>query len=820
MFRGGNTFASKKYTLLLITQERVCVNVKGKNSQTSDLNFSDITLPPEAKLFLAKGTGFVSSRKPDRDKLHYDTRELIRNIAWRAHHNTNNDEENREEQDTVPTDLFPRALYIKRTGWPPFQQPGIEELKTEMKQLVDTIVLSRPTPNLTKAETRGQNWCKSMMRLGKLVFTRADKGGSVLVMNPQDVDKAIRTELSKSDGYSSLPEDPNDGILKNQKLLIENLINNGSFNNKILETITGYTERGGKMRKTCFKTRTGIPYPLFKIHKLDPQQILDRTIPPSRLVHALTQSPTTRLEQFLAHHFGQVSRNYASDEYIKDTNDFLHQIKEVGIEEGELLYTLDVKALYPSMDQTIVLQSVRAALEEDRTLTPEIRSGILPCIEFCLQNSTLEYRGMYFKAIKGVPTGGSISRPLADTFLKFLKLHLKSKIPEWDVLIRLWKRYIDDIFGIWRGTKEEFEDFVSKLNSESSTYGIEFTGDGGRELSFLDVKVRITDPEHDTPVTLATSLFKKPTDNRSFLQRNSHHPPHVFKSVPYSQLLRTKTICSDEDTFMEAAQEIMGDFKKSGYRDAELKAALTKASLVNRDQRLTPRENTSESMPNSEHCNLILSTQYCKELNEIRSFLEDKKQTIEHIIGKQVSITIAHRRDNNIADEMFKRRRFATTSADSAPNSINTADITSQACNRPRCLTCKLTSGTANGTLTVNKQIIRLDMRLNCSNENVIYVAQCKLCDSGFYFGQTWLTLSTRMNSHRAAFKPGCYTKSALSMHISEMHQDKLSEKLSNFNLGIIKQCSREELNMFEDIYIEKFKARIIGLNRSKVTGN
>ena len=54
---------------------------------------------------------------------------------------------------------------------------------------------------------------------------------------------------------------------------------------------------------------------------------------------------------------------------------------------------------------------------------------------------------------------------------------------------------------------------------------------------------------------------------------------------------------------MEAALEIMGDFKKSGYRDAELKAALTKASLVNRDQRLTPKENTSESMPNSEHCN-------------------------------------------------------------------------------------------------------------------------------------------------------------------------------------------------------------------------
>ena len=76
------------------------------------------------------------------------------------------------------------------------------------------------------------------------------------------------------------------------------------------------------------------------------------------------------------------------------------------------------------------------------------------------------------------------------------------------------------------------------------------------------------------------------------------------------------------------------------------------------------------------------------------------------------------------------------------------------------------------------------------------------------------------MNNHRAAFKADHYSKSSLALHIYEMHSDNIADKLSNFNLGIIRKCNRVDLNMYEDMYIEKFKARIIGLNRSKVSGN
>ena len=76
------------------------------------------------------------------------------------------------------------------------------------------------------------------------------------------------------------------------------------------------------------------------------------------------------------------------------------------------------------------------------------------------------------------------------------------------------------------------------------------------------------------------------------------------------------------------------------------------------------------------------------------------------------------------------------------------------------------------------------------------------------------------MNNHRAAFKPDNHQKSALALHIANVHNVNLSDKLVNFNLGIIRKVNRDDLNMHEDIFIEIFKARIIGLNRSKVSGN
>ena len=93
----------------------------------------------------------------------------------------------------------------------------------------------------------------------------------------------------------------------------------------------------------------------------------------------------------------------------------------------------------------------------------------------------------------------------------------------WD-LILFWKRFIDDVFGVWRGTLRQFNLFVQKLNMLAKPFGIQF-GDQqvGRSVNYLDVTLYLDDQNQ-----IQYKLFTKETDARLYLKTNSFHPPHGF----------------------------------------------------------------------------------------------------------------------------------------------------------------------------------------------------------------------------------------------------------------------------------------------------
>ena len=116
-------------------------------------------------------------------------------------------------------------------------------------------------------------------------------------------------------------------------------------------------------------------------------------------------------------------------------------------------------------------------------------------------------------------------------------------------------------------------------------------------------------------------------------------------------------------------------------------------------------------------------------------------------------------------------------------------------------------------------------MAFNCNTNNVIYVAQCIVCNKlpgeykeDTYFGQSVMKLRERMNGHRGCFKideNGTFEKSALSLHCYQYHQDKFD--LKYFNIAVVKQCNPNDLDKEEDMFIAKYRTNICGINRMKV---
>ena len=90
---------------------------------------------------------------------------------------------------------------------------------------------------------------------------------------------------------------------------------------------------------------------------------------------------------------------------------------------------------------------------------------------------------------------------------------------------------------MWTGTKQELLVFLENLNSKHKTIKFEHNISHSN-ISFLDTLI-YKDKSYSSQ-----TLNRKPTDQQSYLHTYSDHPKSLKKSIPYSQTLRIKTICS------------------------------------------------------------------------------------------------------------------------------------------------------------------------------------------------------------------------------------------------------------------------------------
>ena len=108
-------------------------------------------------------------------------------------------------------------------------------------------------------------------------------------------------------------------------------------------------------------------------------------------------------------------------------------------------------------------------------------------------------------------------------------------------LLFLW--YIDDIFMIWNGTTEELILFIDKLNKKRKTIKFDYKI-STKQIEFLDTMVY-----RDRYHKIQTTILRKPRDQQTYSQAQSDHPKPLKGSIPYSQALRIKTICSTTSEF-------------------------------------------------------------------------------------------------------------------------------------------------------------------------------------------------------------------------------------------------------------------------------
>ncbi len=192
------------------------------------------------------------------------------------------------------------------------------------------------------------------------------------------------------------------------------------------------------------------------------------------------------------------------------------------------------------------------------------------------------------------------------------------------------------------------------------------------------------------------------------------------------------------------------------------------------------------------------------------------KEDIQQLVG-DIRIIFAIKKNKAISDYVVKNRSLSQ-----GFKQHQTQTPSSQSCGSKRCGTCPLVFENGEKVIVNGKEVF-LNMSLNCKDKNVVYLAQCSICESrnlaeSTYFGQTTTEVRERFNGHRGKFKVDgdkSYTKSALSQHCFNEHPDSLS--LSNFKVGFVKRCPAMQLDREEHRLTSMFRIDVLGINRIKV---
>jgi hypothetical protein len=486
----------------------------------------------------------------------------------------------------------------------------------------------RPVYTPTKYRNLSQGEFQALKTLTHnkyIVVKPVDKGQAICVLDREDYLKEGFKQLSDETKYKKVLVDLTDKHRREVQLLVEEAYQNGEIHESVKKNLTDLT---------C---KTPYLYVLPKIHK-------GVIPPPGRPVVSGNNGPTEKISKFVDHFLNPTVKDIKS--YVKDTTHFLSLVEGLGeIPDSSLLVTLDVAALYPSIPIDLGLEAAKETFEQyrpGRDVKPS-NSTLMKFLEAVLRKNNFNFNGKHFLQVSGTAIGTMVAPSFGNRFLnKFEILHVYT----YHIQPLVWLRYIDDVFMIWTHTMQDLNDFVEHLNSRLPT--IKFTLEcSENEIPFLDTKVK------KEGTRLITDLYSKPTDSFDYLLYNSSHPQTCKDSIPYSQFLRVRRVCTNMADFEKHVLEMSRHFLRRGYPMELLEEA---AILARRQERETLLNKQKE--PKGKQDNVFLITTYHPTDNTVRDVVRKnwdllgKSPTTQFLQNKR--LLCGYRRPKNIRDHLVR----------------------------------------------------------------------------------------------------------------------------------------------------------------------
>jgi hypothetical protein len=458
----------------------------------------------------------------------------------------------------------------------------------------------------------------------------------------------------------------------------------------------------------------------------------------------------------------------------------------------------------------------------------EFKEWLIKLVSLSLESSFARFGKHWFKSIIGIPTGGSLSVALANIALYYVLKKVIYSSPDTPTDLLDIKRFIDDLSGIWTGTKEDFICWSDHVNQKLQQFGLSIKdiadkpweiNDPAVYTTFLDIKYCFSEEEG-----LQTDINIKETDAHAYLHFSSYHPRGTFPSIVYSQCLRYRRIINDGIRLIRRFGDLKEYFINSGYPKKMVQGIID--DVLKRTRTLEYKDKSDDPpFP------VVWVQTFGPATPQIKKIVADAN-TVAKLSplwkDEKTIIGIVNKRSKNLGDLILRRKKFALHHEEKEIGTTRCTPEPLAGTKKPRgrpCEACGMMSNKKSITSTVTGETYKTPSG-NCKTERAVYLAECRLCKMQ-YTGKTSNKLQTRISGHRshvANFDPEDddedLDEKALAEHLLSEHN---INDVKNFNESYgftVLQINPKNLDKCEQMWANRLiTLRPFGLNREKPCG-
>lgn len=380
-------------------------------------------------------------------------------------------------------------------------------------------------------------------------YCKADKGNSIVILDKQEYDQRMMDAISEGP-YTEIT-DP----LKHMVMSIKSVIREHE----------NVFENGWKYR--MYNSNPSVPriYGLPKIHKPGNKM---------RFIVSNINSPSHNVAKFLVKEFSSLKQ--FDDFSIKNAFELVDYLKNIRIEDDEVLVSFDITAYFPSVPINGSLSALQLWLFKQPNIPPLKLKAYIELAYVCMNQNQFTFRGKCYKQNSGTAMGNPLSPFMCNLFM----LKLENLLRKEEIFPRVWKRYVDDVFAIVK--RDKLADALNLINSICShiqfTHEIETNG----QIAFLDLLIT-----RDIDGTLSIDIYRKPTHTDRYITNDSFHH-HSHKHAAFNSMIyRLVNLPLNRERFIREWEYIVKVADLNGFHESLM------LRLLERHQRKLLLHNTT-----------------------------------------------------------------------------------------------------------------------------------------------------------------------------------------------------------------------------------